>query len=134
MCPEVNPSANLSDGLDGEPFGWELQLDLYGCRKDLITSSTQLQKFVTGLLKLIDMKAFGTFECPHFGHTSPKTSGYSFKQWVETSLVSGHISEARGSLYLNVFSCKFFDQRQVEDYALLFFHAKDKRSAMRTRW
>jgi S-adenosylmethionine decarboxylase len=123
-----------------EPFGYELQLDLYGCNLDIIKDKSRLKEFVVGedgeggIIKLIGMVKYGEFECPHFGHTSPKTSGYSFKQWIETSLISGHFSEARGTAYINVFSCMKFDPVLVEDFAILFFRAKDKRSHFVTRW
>jgi hypothetical protein len=136
---EVDAAHEIKDWQwDDEPYGWELQLDLYGCDRQALTDADLLEQFVAELVKRIEMVAFGPFECPHFGHTSPKTAGYSFKQWIETSLVSGHEAVddryQGGKLYLNVFSCVGFDKDVVIAFATKFFSAKAYRQQFRTRY
>lgn len=116
-----------------EPYGYELQLDLYDCDLAVITDPKALEKFVDQLVDLIGMVKFGNFECPHFGHASPKTSGYSFWQPIETSLVSGHVSDERRALYLNVFSCMYFDYSAVIAFAMQYFTAGWNMVQARTR-
>jgi S-adenosylmethionine/arginine decarboxylase-like enzyme len=116
-----------------EDYGYELQLDLYGCDMRFVNDAERLRRFVEELVRRIDMVAFGEFVCPHFGHTSPKTSGYSFQQWIETSMISGHVREANGTLYLNVFSCKEFDPKVVIRFSYQYFNAKHHRARMRVR-
>jgi S-adenosylmethionine decarboxylase len=42
-------------------------------------------------------------------------------QMVETSLVSGHFANETNTAYLDVFSCKFFEPREVAEFAISFF-------------
>ena len=70
------------------------------------------------------MKRFGEALLPHFGHDNPVTSGYSLVQLIETSCVSAHFSEYKKSVYLNIFSCKWFDAKKAEDFSKEWFGAK----------
>jgi hypothetical protein len=106
-----------------EPYGWELILDLHGCDPEMLESPHLLDQFVQRLISLLDMKAYGPFECPHFGHADTKTAGYSFKQWIETSSIIGHLSPARRSVHLNIFSCKRFDFEGAALYCITVFSA-----------
>lgn len=118
----VSPEADALEFAEfDEPYGWELQLDLYGCNPELTGSATTLGHFTAMLIKKIGMEKYGPFRCEHFGHTSAKTAGLSFQQWIETSQISGH--EANGKLYLNVFSCQLFDPEVVVALAVDFFTA-----------
>jgi len=46
-------------------------------------------------------------------------------QLIETSLISGHFANQTNNVYLDVFSCKFFDPNTVAEYAKEFFEARD---------
>jgi hypothetical protein len=117
-----------------EPFGWELQLDLHGCNPYVIRTGTVLSAYADELVKLIDMKAYGLPLLDRFGLASPKTAGYTLVQRIETSLISGHFSEARNSAHLNVFSCKPFDAMTVHDFSVEFFGADRAVMVMTERW
>lgn len=119
---------------DEEPFGWELQLDLHGCNPEVIHNGIVLSTYVDQLVDLIDMKAYGPMLLDHFGHANPKTSGYTLVQRIETSLISGHFSEARNSAHLNIFSCKPFDAMTVHDFSVEFFGAGQAVMVMTERW
>ena len=70
------------------------------------------------------MKRYGEALIPHFGHENPVTSGYSLVQLIETSCVSAHFSEYKKSVYLNVFSCKWFDPQKAIDFSKEWFSAQ----------
>jgi len=38
-----------------------------------------------------------------------------------TSLISGHFANASNTVYLDVFSCKYYDPREVAEFAMAFF-------------
>ncbi len=108
-----------------EKFGKELILDLYDCNLEKISSDVEIKKFVVELCdNIIHMKRYGEALIPHFGHQSPKTSGYSLVQLIETSSVTAHFSEYKRSVYLNIFSCADFDPKTTKDYCVKFFGAK----------
>ncbi len=110
---------------DDESFGQELTLDLYDCDLAKISSAEEIKRFVIELCdKVIMMKRFGEPLIPHFGHDNPITSGYSLVQLIETSNVTAHFSEYKRAVYLNIFSCAWFDIVKTEDYCKAFFGAK----------
>jgi S-adenosylmethionine decarboxylase len=106
-------------------FGQELIINLYSCNLKTISSGEEIKKFVITLCdKVIKMKRYGEPLIPHFGHENPMTSGYSLVQLIETSSVTGHFSEYKKSVYLNIFSCAWFDVEKTADYCKKFFGAK----------
>jgi S-adenosylmethionine decarboxylase len=110
---------------DKNIFGQELILNLYGCDAEKISSKKHIRKFVTTLCDdVIRMKRFGRPLIPHFGHDNPITSGYSLVQLIETSSVTAHFSEHKKSVYLNIFSCAWFDIKKTTQFCKTFFHAR----------
>lgn len=106
-------------------FGQELILNLYGCDPRKISSAKEIEKFVIELCdRVIRMKRFGEPLIPHFGHDNPITSGYSLVQLIETSSVTAHFSEMKKSVYLNIFSCAWFDEKKTAAFCKTFFRAK----------
>lgn len=105
-------------------FGQELVLNLYECNLETISSGVKIKEFVTELCdNVIHMKRYGEALIPHFGHDNPITSGYSLVQLIETSSITGHFSEYKKSVYLNIFSCAFFDPKKTEEFCKTFFGA-----------
>ncbi len=110
---------------DSELFGQELILNLYGCDLKTISSQTKIRKFVIELCdNVIRMKRYGRAFIPHFGHENPITSGYSLVQLIETSSVTAHFSEYKKSVYINIFSCAWFDPKETTAFCKKYFGAK----------
>lgn len=106
-------------------FGQELILNLYDCDLKTISSGADIKKFVVELCdNVIHMKRYGEPLIPHFGHENPITSGYSLVQLIETSSVTAHFSEFKRSVYLNIFSCAWYDEIKTRDFCQKFFGAK----------
>lgn len=76
------------------------------------------------------MKRYGRALIPHFGHDNPITSGYSLVQLIETSSVTAHFSELKKSVYLNIFSCAWFDPKKTILYCKKFFKASRVQSKL----
>jgi S-adenosylmethionine decarboxylase len=113
------------DGTIDEKFGQELILNLYDCDLKKISNGDYIKEFVVKLCDdVIFMKRYGEALIPHFGHDNPVTSGYSLVQLIETSCVSAHFSEYKKSVYINIFSCKWFDQEKAEKFCKKWFGAK----------
>ena len=108
-----------------DQFGQELILDLYQCDVKKITNKEYIKKFVIKLCdEVIMMKRFGEPQIPYFGLESPITAGYSLVQLIETSLVSAHFSEYNKAVYLNIFSCKWFNADAAVKFSKDWFGAK----------
>jgi S-adenosylmethionine/arginine decarboxylase-like enzyme len=106
-------------------FGWELNLDLYGCSAAKIRSRDDIIAFVIELCdKVLDMKRFGEPWAERFGLDRAETAGYSVVQLIETSSIVGHFSELNNAVYLDIFSCKPYDQAKVIDFCCRFFEAR----------
>jgi S-adenosylmethionine decarboxylase len=54
-------------------------------------------------------------------------------QLIETSLISGHFANATNAAYLDIFSCKFYEPRDVAEFALEFFKGTNYRMQVTLR-
>lgn len=115
-------------------FGQELILNLYDCNLETISSGEKIKEFVVKLCDdVIKMKRYGEALIPHFGHDNPITSGYSLVQLIETSSVTAHFSEYKKSVYLNIFSCAWYDPKATEEFCKEFFGAQRVESTLLKR-
>lgn len=69
------------------------------------------------------MKRFGECQVVNFGEDE-RVAGYSMTQLIETSLISGHFANQTNTVYLDVFSCKYFSPEEAANFAMEFFQAK----------
>ena len=67
--------------------------------------------FSNRLVKAIDMKAYGSPQVVHFGVDNKK--GWTLVQLIETSNITGHFCDDTKDFYLDVFSCKDYDEKVV---------------------
>ena len=84
-----------------------------------IRSYEYIYNFNQELVKRIDMKAFGEPQIVRFGEGDKW--GYTLVQLIETSNIMAHFVEETNDIYLDVFSCKDFDPKDVEDTVKKFF-------------
>ena len=96
-----------------EHWGKHLIVDVKG-GNDNVKDGEYLKNFVTQLVELIDMKAFGEPWVAHFG--TGAAAGYTVVQLIETSNICGHFVDENGDFYLDVFSCKDFNENIVTDF------------------
>ncbi len=101
-------------------WGISSSFDIYNCTPETIRSADKIKQFVIELCDLIDMKRFGETIVVHFGEDE-KVAGYSMMQLIETSLISAHFANKTNAIYLDVFSCKAYDVKAVEAFAVQFF-------------
>ncbi len=92
-----------------EAFGQHLVVDAAGCN-DRISDRDAIAAFAEELVKAIDMKAYGAPWIEHFGHETPKASGFTLVQLIETSNVTAHFCDHSGEAYFDIFSCKDFSE------------------------
>jgi S-adenosylmethionine/arginine decarboxylase-like enzyme len=98
-------------------------LDLHGCFPEKIRDAKAIEAFTHELCERIGMKRFGPTTVVNFGEAEA-VAGFSMTQLIETSLISAHFANQTNSVYLDVFSCKFYDAQAMIDYALEFFGGK----------
>ena len=99
-------------------------LDLHNCNPETIRSAEKIKEFVEKLCELIEVKRFGKCQIVHFGE-KPEIAGFSMVQLIETSLISGHFANLTNNVYLDIFSCKYYNPQTAADFAKEFFEASD---------
>ena len=114
-------------------WGYHLMLDCSNCDKDAIKSKEDIGAFVRHLVQKIDMIAFGEPMIEHFATHDPDKAGISFCQMIETSNISGHFVDLNGAAYIDVFSCKPFNNQDVIDTINVFFNPEKVRMNFVTR-
>ena len=100
-------------------WGYHLMLDCAGCN-DNIKDRDQIYRFVKELVERIDMVAAGE---PIIEYLLPgeDKAGYSLMQLITTSNICAHFVEPDSTAYLDVFSCKDFDLKLVEEIFKQYF-------------
>ena len=96
-----------------QTWGYHLLLDCTAGDKARISSRHNIDAFIKELVVRIDMVAFGAPWIESFATHDPTKSGFSFCQMIETSNITGHFVDADGNFYIDVFSCKPFDNDVV---------------------
>jgi S-adenosylmethionine decarboxylase len=105
-------------------WGYHLMLDCSGCDPEKITSKENIVEFTNKLVERIDMKAYGDPVVEHFATHDPSKAGYSMVQLIETSNICMHAVDKDRTLYLDVFSCKTFDNDIVVATVEQYFDAQ----------
>ncbi len=109
---------------ENAPWGLLSSVDIRNCNPDTIRSAEKIETFVVELCDRISMQRYGDCQIVHFGEDE-KVAGYSMTQLIETSLISGHFANATNTAYIDIFSCKFYEPRQVAEFAVSFFGGSD---------
>jgi S-adenosylmethionine/arginine decarboxylase-like enzyme len=104
-------------------WGHHLLLNARKCAPSTIRSKSLIEDFSHNLVKKIDMVAYGKPQVIMFGTGNKK--GYTLVQLIETSNITGHFVEETDDMYLDVFSCKEFDPKTVEEIVAWYFAPKN---------
>jgi len=110
-------------------YGKELILDLHECDPSLFTRE-MIEKYLESLCSLIDMKRcelhfWDDLETPpEQKQTEPHLVGTSAVQFILTSNVTIHTLDKLKAVYINIFSCKDFDEVLAAEFSEKFFKGK----------
>ncbi len=112
-----------------KPYGQELILDLKDCDIKMFTRQF-LETYFIGLCDLIDMER----EDLHFWddegipikerRTEPHVVGITAVQFIITSSITIHALSKLKEAYINIFSCKEFDNIEAARFSSSYFGAK----------
>jgi S-adenosylmethionine decarboxylase len=112
-------------------WGYHLILDCAGCDPQSITDYDNIYNFAKRLVNEIDMVAYGEPQIVNFG--SGNKAGYTLVQLIETSNICAHFVNETNDIYLDVFSCKPYDQATVERLVGDYFKPQSIRKTYITR-
>ena len=129
---EVYPISWEKEVEKKDPWGVLTSIDIYKADPSIIRDAQKIKQFVYQLCEQIEMKRYGDCQIVHFGEDK-KVAGFSMTQLIETSLISGHFANASNTVYLDVFSCKFYEPREVAEFAVSFFKGDHYKMQMTLR-
>lgn len=113
-----------------KPYGYELILDLHGCDPDTFNRDS-IRDFFKKLCKQIKMTRSDLHFWDDIGvppeeqQTSPHTKGTSAVQFILTSTIVIHTLDLLEAVYINIFSCKKFDEKLAETFTKEWFKANE---------
>lgn len=120
-------------GKDDSIWGQHLVLDLSGCPKETLISDSHIKEWVRELIIAIDMKAYGDPVIEHFATHSHDAAGYTVMQLIETSNICAHFAENLGQIYIDIFSCKRFNNDIAIDVCRKYFRPSNVKSVVLER-
>ena len=107
------------------PWGVLTSVDLYGCDPDLLEDQTRITRFVHEMCNLMEAERSDD-DCPiTFFGKGTDAPGFTMTLPRSTALVSGIVSRASSAAYIDLFSCNFYEPRQVAEAALDWFKASN---------
>lgn len=116
-----------------KPYGFELIIDLHKC--DVSTFNREsLDAYFEKLCKAIKMQKCERYFWDDVGlpeeqkQTSPHTKGSSAVQFILTSSIVIHTLELLEAVYINIFSCKEYDEELALKITKEWFGAKEVRT------
>jgi len=105
-------------------YGKELILDLVDCDPEIIRSKKKILEYSNKLCNLLKVKKYGKPLIERFALHLDHAAGFSLVQLIESSSISGHFSELWDRAFINIFSCKLFDDKKAANFTKIFFKAK----------
>ena len=106
-------------------YGKELILDLHDCETDNMTVEG-ITRFMRELVALIDMEAEDLhFWEEHNPELPEHLLGISAVQFIRTSNITIHTLDVMQRVYLNIFSCKDFDDNVAYQFCSTYFKSKN---------
>ncbi|MDC0073839.1 S-adenosylmethionine decarboxylase [Alphaproteobacteria bacterium] len=106
------------------PWGKHFIIDMEGCNEVSISNKTHIEKFSYELVSNIKMKAYGEPIIEYFANDSIETAGYSLVQLIETSNITAHFAENSRQVFIDIFSCKDFEESKALQVCNNFFSPK----------
>jgi S-adenosylmethionine/arginine decarboxylase-like enzyme len=114
-------------------WGYHLMLDCSACDIQSITNPGLIAAFSNELVARVQMIPYGQPQVVHFAEHDPSKAGWTLVQLIQTSNICGHFIDSTGDAYLDVFSCKTFDNQTVIDVVNRYFNPKNIKVTFITR-
>lgn len=107
-------------------FGKELILDIHNC-KEIPCTRDYLEKYFMNACKYLQMKREDLFfwdydgDEEEYNKAPAHLKGISVVQFIQTSSIVIHTLDELKKVYVNVFSCKDFDEEFMIDFSSAYF-------------
>ena len=111
---------------DKRCWGLVASVDVYGCDSRLISDKEEIRKFIVALVDSIGMVRHGEPMIERFAEGA--LEGCSALQFIETSSVTMHFDEMGNRAFIDIFSCKYFDFKQAEEFCKNYLRGQRSKS------
>jgi len=101
-------------------FGKELIMDLKDCNAEIF-NEVDIEQYIVELCKLIDMERVGNPLFWQYDGEHEHLKGLSVMQFIKTSSIVIHTSDLDSRIYMDIFSCKDFDESKVLEFTEKWF-------------
>jgi S-adenosylmethionine decarboxylase len=106
--------------VQSDAWGILTSVDISDCNPQKIRDGQFITTYVHKLCDFIGMKRYGDTVVVNFGKDE-RVAGFSMTQLIESSLISGHFANQTNRAYIDIFSCKFYEPRDVAEFSLKMF-------------
>lgn len=106
----------------GKYYGKHLMVTAISCNENLLDISS-VSRFVTEMVPRIDMVPYGDLVIARFGEGIEE--GISAVQLIVTSAITIHTNDMMRDMYLDVFSCKWFEEDIIIDMIKEYFSPQE---------
>jgi S-adenosylmethionine/arginine decarboxylase-like enzyme len=110
--------------IKGSYYGKHTLIDCKKCKREKVNSIENWRNFFDKLIPSIGMQAHGDLIIDRFGEG--EDVGISACQLILTSAITVHTNDRAGDFYLDIFSCKDYDDKLVLDMVDKFFEPLEK--------
>ena len=114
-------------------WGFHQIIDCGGCDVEKMKDYDNVDRWIRQLVKDIDMQPIGEPRIEYTAAEFPDKAGFTVVQVIVTSSIVAHFVDGLGQIYLDVFSCKTFDPKVVEQSMKSSFGATKLRTYYLTR-
>jgi S-adenosylmethionine/arginine decarboxylase-like enzyme len=102
-------------------WGKSALIDIHNCSQK-INSVGEIYDFIVKLCHLIGMERYGAPQIDQFGEGH--LHGFSFMQFIKTSSITGHFDPVDKRAFIDIFSCKDFNEVEAGMFCQEFFGGK----------
>ncbi|MBI5475219.1 MAG: S-adenosylmethionine decarboxylase [Ignavibacteriales bacterium] len=109
--------------MNTDDYGMELIMDLIQCEVQNITKR-QIRTYINKSCEIAKTKKVGSTKYWIDNSRIPHLNGISAIQFIETSTIVIHVLPLLRTIYINYFSCKEFDAKNLLNFSINYFNAK----------
>jgi len=119
----VSRGAYMRAEINGQKYyGKHLMVTAVACNQNLLDIPT-VSRFIKEMVPAIDMVPYGDIVIARFGEGIEE--GISAVQLIVTSAITIHTNDMYRDMYLDVFSCKWFDEAIIVKMIKEFFSPEE---------
>ncbi len=103
-------------------WGLSTLITIYNCDPVLIKNQEAVKQFVYEICEVINMERHRNPLIDRFG--DDELEGVSCIQLIKTSSITVHCDEIKNRVFVDIFSCKWFDQKKATMFCTKYFKSE----------